>query len=407
MYIIPELLETIQWEPTSFCNANCLACPRTDKETLLTLPSIVHTQRHASEPEIQSFIDSVVDPRLKKLKDVTYNGNIGDAMMHPQIDKILIDINRARPEVCQTLHTNGGGPWAEKFERIGQHISDQEGDTNILFVFSVDGLEDTNHLYRRNVQWKHIVKNAEILRKHNADVTWRWNTFDHNEHQIDEARQMAEDWGWNFSINDGTWDREEIKEFIHKEKDTKRFKEKIANREIDFTDDDYIIPNHFPNDTKQYNDMCVWAVNKEIQIVSDMSVWPCCWTSHFHYSYWLQNKDVWNNKSVNLDNDYTGWKHLRQIKQWEQLMNHDPENAENFLELDDIKIHQGNLLYDILKGKTFNHIDKNLKTSKNKFNLDICIEACRHFGNRSDPDKIPTDHREAMERVKAESNKSQ
>ena len=56
MYIKPEELELIQWEPTSYCNANCLVCPRTDKDTMLTQPHIVRTQRHSNDDDIQAFI---------------------------------------------------------------------------------------------------------------------------------------------------------------------------------------------------------------------------------------------------------------------------------------------------------------------------------------------------------------
>ena len=397
MYIKPEELELIQWEPTSYCNANCLICPRTDKETLLTEPSIVHTQRHSNDDDIQAFINSVSDSRLKSLKTVVYNGNIGDAMMHPNIDKILIQIDQQRPSVTQTLHTNGGGPWAEKFEKIGSYISQHNTDSNIYFVFSIDGLEDTNHLYRRNVQWKHILNNAEVLRKHKVNVRWRMNRFDHNAHQVEEARDLAKSWGWNFSLNDGTWGGDEVNDLIHKSKNTELYKQKVKDWSINFRDDDYIIKNDFSNDTKKHNDVCVWKVHKEIQIVSDMSVWPCCWTSHYHYFYWLQNKNIWNNKSKNLLNpDGSQYRHLRSIKQWEQLMN--TNKNKSYIDLEDIKITNDHMLYDVLISDTFKHIDDNLKTDKNNFNLDVCIDACRHYGHRTNKDQIPEKHRTAIEK---------
>tara|TARA_B100001094_G_scaffold331727_1_gene401084 strand:+ start:6262 stop:7494 length:1233 start_codon:yes stop_codon:yes gene_type:complete len=395
MYVKPEELETIQWEPTSYCNANCLVCPRTDKETLLTQPSIVHTQRHSTTDDVQAFINSVLDPRLEKLRKIVYNGNIGDSMMHPQIDKILIAIDSDRSDVGQTIHTNGGGPWAKKFERIGQYISQKNAKSksaraNINFVFSVDGLEDTNHLYRRNVQWSHILKNAEVLRKHKVEVRWRMNRFDHNAHQVDEARQMAKDWGWDFSLNDGTWGGKEVNDLIHKEKNTTMYKQKVKDWDIDFDKGNYIIPNDFPNDTKQYNDVCVWKVHKEIQIVSDMSVWPCCWTSHHHYLYWLKNKNIWNDKSLKLKQGHI--LDLRSVKQWEMLMNHSKEKS--YMDLEDIKITNSHLLCDVLESNTYKHIDSNLTTDKNKFNLDVCINSCRHYGHRTNS-QVPQKHKVA------------
>ena len=72
MYINPRELHTIQWEPTSLCNANCIGCPRTDHDTMLTHPFIVKSQRHASDTEIQGFVDSVADQRLEKLSRIIF-----------------------------------------------------------------------------------------------------------------------------------------------------------------------------------------------------------------------------------------------------------------------------------------------------------------------------------------------
>ena len=146
MYVHPSELKLVQWEPTSICNANCIGCPRTDHDTMLTHPFIVKTQRHATTDEIENFISSIADIRLEKLETVMFNGEIGDAMMHPDIDKIIIGILKARPNKNVEIHTNGGGAWETKFNNICKYASDN--NSKVYIVFSVDGLEDTNHLYR-------------------------------------------------------------------------------------------------------------------------------------------------------------------------------------------------------------------------------------------------------------------
>jgi hypothetical protein len=55
------------------------------------------------------------------------------------------------------------------------------------------------------------------------------------------------------------------------------------------------------------------------------------------------------------------------------------------------------MLYDVLTSDTFKHINDNLKTDKNKFNLDVCIEACRHHGLRTNS-QIPEKHKTAIEK---------
>ena len=69
MYINPSDLDTIQWEPTSICNANCICCPRTDHDTMLTKPWILKFQHHTSEEQYNAVIKSFCDPRLQKKQE--------------------------------------------------------------------------------------------------------------------------------------------------------------------------------------------------------------------------------------------------------------------------------------------------------------------------------------------------
>jgi len=347
---------------------------------MLTRPHIVELQRHATQQESNAFISSVIDKRLEKLQLVIYNGDIGDAMMHPSIDDIIIEIEKKRPNVVQHIHTNGGGAWYNKFEKIAQHVN---GDLskNIFFIFSIDGLEDTNHLYRRNVQWKHIVKNAEILRKHNVHVRWRMNRFNYNEHQIDTARQMAKDWGWEFSINHGTWGHEKVAKLLHQPSNPSLYKEKVKlwqeNKFLEFRDDDY---EYLSTPQTPFKDTCVWKQDKEIQVVSDMTVWPCCWTAHHHYQYWINNEKIWNDEQVSPKSNIDVSKNLKDIKQWQEFMSID--KTKKYLDNKDIKITNDHLMYDVLVSDTFKHIDNKLKTN-GTFNLDLCSETCRQFHKAS------------------------
>ena len=54
--------------------------------------------------------------------------------------------------------------------------------------FSVDGLRDTNHLYRRNTDFDVIMRNAQTFID-GGRATWVFIAFQHNEHQIGEAKR--------------------------------------------------------------------------------------------------------------------------------------------------------------------------------------------------------------------------
>ena len=64
--------------------------------------------------------------------------------------------------------------------------------------FSVDGLEDTNHLYRVNVNWKKIEEAMDVFTQAGGKGVWVYLVFEHNEHQVEEAEQMAKLFGFKF-----------------------------------------------------------------------------------------------------------------------------------------------------------------------------------------------------------------
>ena len=75
-------------------------------------------------------------------------------------------------------------------------------------VFSIDGLEDTNHIYRRNVKWNKIMENAMSFISTGASAHWDMLVFEHNKHQVEEAKELAKEMGftWFRSKETDRWD---------------------------------------------------------------------------------------------------------------------------------------------------------------------------------------------------------
>ena len=175
-------------------------------------------------------------------------------------------------------------------------------------------------------------------------------------------------------INENTYGQEEVSQLVNKHSNPKLFKEKLKN----WKDYSFKEAKYSRTDMKRpYKDECPWKKQLEIQVVSDMTVWPCCWTSHHHYQYWIGDEKLWNTEKVDLDDEMLS-KNIKYIKQWQKLMN--PDSSENFLDNKDIKITDDHLLYDVLASKTFKHInDKMTYGSSKTFTLDICSETCRTY----------------------------
>jgi hypothetical protein len=90
------------------------------------------------------------------------------------------------------MHTNGSAKrpewWAELARIIGRkgHV-----------VFSLDGLEDTNHLYRQGTVWANIMKNAQTFINAGGRARWDYIVFAHNEHQVEAAEQLSKSMGFD------------------------------------------------------------------------------------------------------------------------------------------------------------------------------------------------------------------
>ena len=63
-------------------------------------------------------------------------------------------------------------------------------------IFSIDGLEDTNHLYRQYVGWVKLMENVNAYMSAGGVAVWDYLIFKHNEHQIDEAEKLSKKLGF-------------------------------------------------------------------------------------------------------------------------------------------------------------------------------------------------------------------
>jgi MoaA/NifB/PqqE/SkfB family radical SAM enzyme len=172
----------ITFELTNRCNARCPLCPRTGKlEGGISLT--------VANP---GFMDISLE-MIEKLcqgptSDFSYCGNFGDPIAHPKAMDIfkLVESNGIR----QHINTNGSMQNTAWWTELG-------AIKKLKVTFALDGLEDTHSIYRINTDFNKILANAKAYMDNGGKATWMFIVFEHNQHQVEEAKAMATELGFN------------------------------------------------------------------------------------------------------------------------------------------------------------------------------------------------------------------
>lgn len=179
-------VKNLHIELSSLCNAKCPACPRYVNNSPIVKPSITETQIR-----LDQFKQWFPPELLKSIESITFCGNFGDPMTATDIVEIL-EYCEENKIVKIDLHSNTGLRSEEVWSNIGQ-IFARNADWTV--EFSVDGLADTNHIYRRGVVWKNVERNIKAYTQHGGYSIWEFLVFRHNEHQVDEVKAVAKSLG--------------------------------------------------------------------------------------------------------------------------------------------------------------------------------------------------------------------
>ena len=177
-----DQIRSIELEISTLCNAACPQCPRNvwGGRTIDTLP-----QANWDLAQLKLALDV---PFVQQLEMIYFCGTYGDPMANRYILDMVHWLKATNPTIKIGIHTNGG---------IGKKDIYRELATCVDFVaFGIDGLADTNHLYRRNVVWDRVMENAAAFVNNGGHAIWDFIVFRHNQHQVPEAREHSRQLGF-------------------------------------------------------------------------------------------------------------------------------------------------------------------------------------------------------------------
>ena len=279
-------IKMVHYEITQRCQAACPMCDRNinggkDSPHITNAELTLEDAQRIFEPDF-----------IKQLKTFYMCGNLGDPIMAKDTLETFKWIRSINPDVWLSMNTNAGAQddywWyqlAETFDRKG------------TVIFSVDGLEDTNHLYRQNVRWEKVERSMDAFIESNGRARWDFLIFEHNEHQVEEARAMAERKGFErFQTKKSARfvttkldKKEEHQAKNRKEKETQTLKKPSEKNQNEATKKiDSLVEKHGSMDN--YLDKCKInckvAQEGNIYISAEGLLMPCCWTASRMYKWW-------------------------------------------------------------------------------------------------------------------------
>jgi MoaA/NifB/PqqE/SkfB family radical SAM enzyme len=177
---------SFHFEITDKCNARCPQCDRNyinDKGELVEHPGMFLT-----EITIDQF-KQIFKNYQKKTDSITFCGNMGDPVLAKDVFEMTeyTLTNVLYQDGYFQNYTNGGFRSKEWWAEYGKML---KGKTHLIH-FAIDGLEDTNHLYRVNTRYDRVIENAKAFIDAGGDAEWCFIRFGHNQHQEEEAKERA------------------------------------------------------------------------------------------------------------------------------------------------------------------------------------------------------------------------
>lgn len=267
-----DQIRQVHVELTTRCNARCPMCMRNYRgmdynsgypDTELSLADFQH----------------IVSPVLHQLRLVNFNGNLGD--FASARDAVEIVEYLVAHEIAVNINTNGslrGTDWWQRLALPGVTIG-----------FALDGLADTHALYRQDTDWNRVTAHAQAFIDAGGQAVWRFVPFDHNRHQEDQCRQLAQSMG--FARFENIYDGRDSGpvfsrsgEYSHRigqdagpPNHIPHIKDLLQNHVTWF--DPSTVQSH--KDTPELNLRCIHKINREIYIAADGSVYPCCYLGFY------------------------------------------------------------------------------------------------------------------------------
>lgn len=321
----------IQIEISSMCNALCLGCIRTDEKNFSQVSPDVPKK---VVMDIDIFESIIKDPYFKNTpgRTVDFCGTVDDPLMHPkwlEILELCVRHNVDRVDIHTNAGTRSTDDWREMRKLLEKISNQSDPDYKSLVRFNIDGLEDTNHLYRQHVNWHKVIENATAFLENNGGQFARWQMleFPWNKHQINQVKELAYKMGFeSFTVRH---DRSSIAREGLDLNDIRKLQKNYNKRD----EHNETIANKTRSEIKKYAQLheinqdisCHFQKERMIFVDYDARVWPCCFFRNTKLSGSAKKaKAMYSQISDQMYKKYQDWNWNRlDLHSLTKIMQHD------------------------------------------------------------------------------------
>jgi MoaA/NifB/PqqE/SkfB family radical SAM enzyme len=178
-----QKIKGLHLEVTTKCNAMCGMCNRNYKGK-------VRENLKITELTLDDCKKIFPSSFLAQLELISICGVYGEPIMATELLDIIDYFYSCNPNLHINIYTNGSINTEEWWIKLAASLK------NGYVVFGIDGIGDIHSIHRKNTDYDKIIANAKTFINAGGKARWDFIVFKHNEHQVEEAREISKQLGF-------------------------------------------------------------------------------------------------------------------------------------------------------------------------------------------------------------------
>jgi MoaA/NifB/PqqE/SkfB family radical SAM enzyme len=274
-------LRQIHLEITNNCQAHCPMCSRNHhggiENPLIKIASWTLLQ----------FQNTINQEVLDQVEALYFCGNFGDPLLNNDLIGMVDYTVNHKPDIGIRIHTNGSLRNVQWWEQLARALP-----KNHVVLFAIDGLSDTHHLYRIGTDYNQILRNATAFIQAGGIAEWVFIRFKHNAHQVETAKKIAAESGFQkFVMKDSSrFVLDKKFPVLSNQGVVSHFLEPAIESKIVFIDRKVV--DNYRQIAASSTIKCYSQQQKEIYIDAFGRLFPCCWLASTPYNYTEDGSEI-------------------------------------------------------------------------------------------------------------------